>query len=448
MLKVWLPLTKETNNQGVSGTKFTNTGATLSTGYGPIGNSFLFDGTNDQIEGTYPCHEAEYTACMWVNFSKINVHLLDMRSKTGETGYQPMYVGSSGVQVGGSNSSYVYINFVPSLDTWYHLCVTADSTKTSLYVNGEYYNSTTSAKATNFNKDMEVHLGSRCSGANWFGGRVADFRIYNTCLTANEVKAIVRSPILHYKYWTSGQSTVIDSSGFNRNATIVGTITSETGENPGRYGKAIGVGSSENNYFYVTSPSSMTKSISFWLKTPKTASTVCFADYKSKMAFGLNGSGYIIANCDTLNVKMYDAASLIANKFNHIVIVKNEADTDVDLYINGTQVTTRYSNNYWTHSSDTLMFGRRSTGTPMSCSVSDIRVYSVRLTSDEILDLYHTPLKLMQDGTNQTFELIENTVNKVQITQNGQLINNEFVESTSGNEFKSTQVISNEFIER
>ena len=145
---------------------------------------------------------------------------------------------------------------------------------------------------------------------------------------------------------------------------------------------------------------------------------------------------------------MYDAASLIANKFNHIVIVKNEADTDVDLYINGTQVTTRYSNNYWTHSSDTLMFGRRSTGTPMSCSVSDIRVYSVRLTSDEILDLYHTPLKLMQDGTNQTFELIENTVNKVQITQNGQLINNEFVESTSGNEFKSTQVISNEFIER
>lgn len=447
MLKTWLPLTINTNNQGTDSSYFYNTGTTVASD-GPIGNCYSFNGTSNKIQGSYPCYEAAYTACMWVNFSKINVHLLDMRATSGEVGYQPMYVGSSGVQVGGSsNGTYTYINFVPTLDTWYHLCITADSTNgAKLYVNGEYYGSAANAKAYNYNRILEVHLGSRCTSVNWFGGKIADFRIYNECLTAKQVKAITRVPILHYKYWNSGDTKVTDSSGFGRDATINGTITSST--DAVRYDKSIGVGSSASNYFYVTSPSTETKTVAFWLKTPKSGSTVCFADYKSKMAFGLSSGTLIIATCDSWNKPMFASTKLTANQFNHIVIRHNAADNDVELFINGVQETSRSSNNYWTHNSNYFMVGRRSSGTPMSCDINDIRAYAVRLTDDEILDLYHTSLKQMADGTCQTFELVEDTVNKVRVGKNGQLISNEFVESTVGNKFSKTQVISNEFIER
>ena len=115
-LKVWLPLISNFNNQGTYINNPTNTGATVSTS-GPLGGSYSFDGTDDQIQTVYPSAENTMTVCMWATFTKLNVHLLDMRNSSG-TGYQPAYVGGSGVQVGGtSNNTFTYINFVPTLNT-------------------------------------------------------------------------------------------------------------------------------------------------------------------------------------------------------------------------------------------------------------------------------------------------------------------------------------------
>lgn len=102
-LKVWLPLIENFNNQGTYINNPTNTGATVSTA-GPLGGSFSFDGTNDQIQTTYLCAENTMTVCMWVNFSKFSVHLLDMRNSSG-VGYQPAYVASTGIQVGGTSNN-------------------------------------------------------------------------------------------------------------------------------------------------------------------------------------------------------------------------------------------------------------------------------------------------------------------------------------------------------
>jgi len=74
---------------------------------------------------------------------------------------------------------------------------------------------------------MEVHLGSRYNGQNWFQGYISDFRIYNEALSAYEVKAISKGLLLHYTRPSStsredlavGQ-LIYDSSGYNRNGTI------------------------------------------------------------------------------------------------------------------------------------------------------------------------------------------------------------------------------------
>ena len=287
-LKVWLPLIKNLNNQGTYINNPTTTGATVSTS-GLLGGSYYFDGTNDQIQTTYPCAEANMTVCVWATFTKIGVHLLDMRNQSG-VGYQPAYVGSSGVQVGGSNSAYTYINFVPTLNTWYHLAIVYSATKVQLYVNGAFYGETTSSKGYNFNTTMEVHLGSRYSGAYWFGGNVADFRIYNEALSAYEIKKIAQGLLLHYTRPTGRNSTYVgevipDSSGFNRDAILYNGNFGFAEGNGIRYREAWYTGTS-GGYFSTTSPSANTKTVCFWLTTPKTASTVFFADYKSKIAFG------------------------------------------------------------------------------------------------------------------------------------------------------------------
>ena len=454
-LKVWLPLINNFNNQGTYINNPTNTGATVSTA-GPLGGSYSFDGTDDQIKATYPSAENTMTVCMWVTFTKLNVHLLDMRNSSG-VGYQPAYVGDSGVQVGGtSNGNYPYINFVPTLNTWYHLAIVYSASKTDLYVNGALYGSASNSVGYNYNMDMEVHLGSRYNGQNWFGGNISDFRIYNEALSAYEVKVIARGLLLHYTTpntnatFTNG-AIVKDSSGYNRDLTVYtsgSNYISNFSSKDFRYyfGWYTNTG---GNYLSCTSPSTNTKTISFWLRTPKTNSTVFFADYKSKLAFGFNSSGYIIPTCDSLTVNMYAGTNIIANELYYITLRKNVAGTDVDLFINGEQQTSRSSGNYWTHSTDTLMIGQRSSGSPMTdTAFSDFRMYGTRLSDEDIVNLYNTGLKQLNNGKSNPFELYEDTVGKVQVKKSGLLVNNSFVESTTGNKFKATQAISNEFIER
>lgn len=459
-LKIWLPLISTLNNQGSQISNFTSGGSsspTLSTA-SPLGNSYTFNGSSNVLKGEYLVAEDKFTICMWVTFTKLNVHLLDMRNSDG-TGYQPFYVGSSGIQVGGSNSSYVYINFVPTLNTWYHLCVVSDSTKTQLYVNGEYYGQTTSAKATNFNKTLDVSLGARYTNANWFGGGVADFRIYNEFLSPYEIKNIAQGLLLHYTRPTAETvvgDLIADSSGFGRSGVVYSNSLRTLGYTDDvatRYGKKWYLGASSSAYCYISrlSPSASTKTISFWLTTPKTATSVFFADYKSKLGFGFNASGNIIVSCDSLSTPMYtNTSGIVANVPTHIVVRKNSAGTGVELFINGVQQTAGGSNNYWTHSTDTLMIGQRSTGTPMvDTYFSDFRMYAKRLTDEEIVDLYHTSLKQLDNGKSSPFEIDEDAIGKIQVKRNGSLVNDSFVESAAeNNKFKTTQVISGEFIER
>lgn len=94
---------------------------------------------------------------------------------------------------------------------------------TKLYVNGEYIGEATNSLGYNYNTTMEVHLGSRYNGQNWFQGYISDFRIYNEALSAYEVKVISQGLLLHYTRpeKTPDVGTYIkDSSGYHRNSLI------------------------------------------------------------------------------------------------------------------------------------------------------------------------------------------------------------------------------------
>lgn len=134
---------------------------------------------------------------------------------------------------------------------------------------------------------------------------------------------------------------------------------------------------------------STTRSIAFWLKCPKTNTTIAFVDFQSKLAFGFQSNGYIIPNNGTSGVdkvlKMYSSENFIANEWNHIALVRDDNLTDVELYINGNlQVSRIDTTNRWDNNYDGCYIGGRAVGTHMTCYMNDFRVYDHALSPMEV----------------------------------------------------------------
>ena len=147
-----------------------------------------------------------------------------------------------------------------------------------------------------------------------------------------------------------------------------------------------------SNNSLLTFPSfSTTRSICFWIKAPKTNSTIAMVDYNSYLGFGFNAYGYIIPNCwpDSSNQKkMYTSTNFIANEWNHIVLIRDDDFTDVILYINGVLQTERSGNNYWGNTIDNCcFFGRSNNSNKMNCYINDIRIYDHCLSAAEVHEI-------------------------------------------------------------
>ena len=112
----------------------------------------------------------------------------------------------------------------------------------------------------------------------------------------------------------------VDVTVVNNGATV---------DNSGKIGKCYYF----NGNGYITLPSfNTTKSICFWLKSPKTNNTIAFVDYKSKLGFGFYANRIVVTSSG-YSAPCYDTDNFIANNWNHIAIINT--NNDVLLYING-----------------------------------------------------------------------------------------------------------------
>ena len=187
-----------------------------------------------------------------------------------------------------------------------------------------------------------------------------------------------------------GNTTEYDVSGYHRDGTITGTIAYQ----PNTFRNLVGSYLDGASYIQTTSPSTSVRTAAFWIKTPKTNTTVAFVDYKSQLGFGFQSAGYVIPNCvSSGNIKMYTNTPVPANEWCHIVVVRDDAYSNVRFYVNGVEWTTRPSQNVnsWTHTTDTLIIGARyynGVTTNMICNISDFRLYVTQLSDADIKQLY------------------------------------------------------------
>ena len=195
-LRVWLPLTKDLRNQGLDSITVTNNGATFNSA-GKLGGCYSFDGTNDYLVGTYDA-TANITFAAWINMPTLpgGRHIFDARTSAG-VGYQPMYLNNTGIQVGCSSSGYSSFIYTWVTDTWYHICVTHNTTEAKCYVNGVLIGTSTTGKGVSLGT-CNFTLGSRCNQSNYSNVKLNDVRIYDHCLSPLEVKKLAQGLVLHY----------------------------------------------------------------------------------------------------------------------------------------------------------------------------------------------------------------------------------------------------------
>ena len=205
-LQIWIPFISDNHNQGLTSNQVTAGTCTYTTG-GTLGNAATFNGSSTYQRINYH-YTKQITFAIFAKFNNFSIHLLDARDASGN-GYQPMYVGQSGVQAGGG-SSFPTIDYQFTAGVWYHLCVVETGTKVQLYVNGNFVNE---AAHTGIEGDAYLSVGTRYSGANWFNGQVNDLRVYDHALSPKEVKEVSKGLVLHYKLDEAyGQHNILENT--------------------------------------------------------------------------------------------------------------------------------------------------------------------------------------------------------------------------------------------
>ena len=212
---------------------------------------------------------------------------------------------------------------------------------------------------------------------------------------------------------------VLDSSGYGKHGTIVGTTTIDS-TSP-RYLSATHMNAkSTSNHIEAESLPSTTQTISLWIKSTTEDAPVIFSDPLSEICLCLHSSGdYAAVQRATSSKTCYSLSNYSTSNWNHMVITKN--GTQYGLWVNGVQASANGSN-YWQHNANLLwLFNRSNNNTYASdASISDFRAYTTLLSVDDIKELYRVGLKIDNRSGMHTYELQE-TQNQLRPTSQGLL---------------------------
>ncbi len=204
----WSDLTSNSNNGTISGANF------LSTTNGGV---FEFDGNNDSVQVNTLAGITNYnfTMSIWVNTTDTLAYYVSFRD--------PIYItfgsvySSNSVGMGiydGTNQYFINNTAMQSIDDgkWHHVVLTHNGTNLVGYIDGNII-ATVSTGTTTHHSGGTNHnrIGMRGDGVSTtydFNGKVAQFRIYNKALTAQEVITNYRATQGNYE-----QVSLVDISG-------------------------------------------------------------------------------------------------------------------------------------------------------------------------------------------------------------------------------------------
>ena len=178
------------DNSGLGGTVSLNN-ITTSTDTAMGLCSASFNGSTSYTEEKILLNNEDTTYTAWIKFGATgSYHIIDCRT-TGGVGYQPFYGGTGyGLQFWSSNGQGINITAADcafNTTDWFFIAGTmSNANGAKVYINGVLKGSSASVKPGTYG-EVNMRVGTRCSGANWFNGKVADVKVYSRELTADEI---------------------------------------------------------------------------------------------------------------------------------------------------------------------------------------------------------------------------------------------------------------------
>ena len=196
-LQVWLPLNGNLNNQGLSEVTVINNGATVDSN-GKIGSCYLVNSDKKISFSSYPWMtmkpQYNFSCFFWVK-GTTNGWLF--ACSAWEFMLRPSFIQ---VHLAGNGQYPARYTATFDTNTWYHLGFTWSGTegKLRLYLNGSLV--ATSDVPSSASYDIASSFNIPYDGPRY----INDFRLYDHCLSAKEVKEISKGLICHYKLDNNG----------------------------------------------------------------------------------------------------------------------------------------------------------------------------------------------------------------------------------------------------
>lgn len=210
-LQVWLPMTKDLRQQGLSDVTVTNNGATFNSA-GKLGGCYSFGTGNSYItvDSTPLETFTEFSFACWVKIISWNTSYSTIFAAKNSTGASWNNLIFSLLR--NSTNSTLCFNIAGSggytstncqtgtlsLNTWYHITCTYKSGQIKLYQDGSVVSTYNTSVVPSFSSIVNLWIGKSNENSYQSNNLLNDVRIYDHCLFPMEVKRLAQGLVLHY----------------------------------------------------------------------------------------------------------------------------------------------------------------------------------------------------------------------------------------------------------
>lgn len=223
MLKVWIPGTTDTRDQGLGGTEFVNDNVTIVTN-GKLGSCLSFNGSNSRLSTTGFSLSNKWSFSVWIKCNSASSSWMEIWSlgdNNDANRAAAFVVNPSGPRIQVSiNGIYNSMLTMKTPTEWNHYAGSWDGSHFVYYINGVYINTYT--YTTTYLAKSNLTIGaistSESGGGHTsirlpFNGLMNDLRIWDDeVISPREIKEISKGLVLHYPLSGVGKENLVDTT--------------------------------------------------------------------------------------------------------------------------------------------------------------------------------------------------------------------------------------------
>ena len=230
-LQVWLPLTKDLKNQGLSNVTVTNNGATFNSA-GKLGGCYYFNRASSnylKIDNPIATATNGVSMAFWVKLpsnGSVNDQLVHIGNGSGWTNnrFTCFVRGGNSTLIfscgdGTNSTQYGCTSSSLTLNQWTHVVCIYNSNKMMVYLNGILDKEYNTAIVPSFANVAYIGIGAGPNVTEPATTYLNDVRIYDHALSPREVKEISKGLVLHYPLAMPGQENLLQGSRMDKNTT-------------------------------------------------------------------------------------------------------------------------------------------------------------------------------------------------------------------------------------